>query len=130
MIEPVQFLDFIEKLKKGLYDVEISKEILVRDWGPDDPLDKALVYIAGNKVAVVPLPIDPTKDKISSYYIVEDVPCEKGGPDYRSAYQQFMKKTGHGDVGRGIIAPKGERNSLIALYSGLAFHESPFNDSP
>jgi len=126
------FLDFLEKFRKeGLYGEKISNEIMVRDWSPDDPVEKHLIYVAGNKVAVVPIPIEPTKDSISSYYLVEDVPFDKDDKiDYRSAYQQVMLKAGYGRVGKGIIVPKGEKNPLIALHSGLAFHEGIFKDSP
>ncbi len=130
-IEPVQFLEFIKGFRKEeLSGVKISKEVLVRDWWPDDPIDKHLVYVAGSTVAVCYIPITPTEDKIMSYYLVKDVPSDNNGEtDYRSAYQALMEKTGYGRVGKGTIVKRSEGNPMIALSSGLVFHEGIFKDS-
>jgi hypothetical protein len=131
-IEPVKFMDFIQGFRKEELDgAKISKEVLVRDWGPDYPIDKHLIYVADGTVAVCYIPIIPTEDKILSYYLIRDVPSDKNGEtDYRSAYQALMEKNGYGRVGRGIVVRKGEKNPMVVLSSGLVFHEGIFKDLP
>jgi hypothetical protein len=130
MLEPTPFEEFIQKFRKEkLYDQDISKEVLVRDWNYDDPLATHFIYVSGNRVAVVYIPED-TKSKIRSYHLVENVPQKNGEIDYVSAYQLVMGKTGHGIISKVIIVRKGEKNPLLAIHSGLGFHESPFKDSP
>ena len=95
IIDPIRFSIFIKEFRDGLYDEEISKEILVREQGFEKPVDVALIYLVDKGVAIIPFPPQSREDVVSHYYLVEDVPFDTDNkPDYRIAFHRFMKETG------------------------------------
>jgi hypothetical protein len=127
-VEPLKYFDMIELMRQGIGGERPSKEILVRDWNPGDPDDKALIYTVGKKVAVLPVMPQLIAHRLSSFYVVGGAPEGESGVDYAAAYQFLMKEVFGKDVGSGIVVRRGEKGSIPLLYSGISFHEGPFSE--
>lgn len=128
-VEGKTFLDMLKDLRNGS-EGEVSREMMLRYWNPDTPMDVSLMYLVnGNELVILPVPLEP-KDQVDSFHIIKgiDTPI-----NYEDVLKEFMAKTGyfsyinHCGI---IVAKKGEDNSSVAFYSGAVVHESPFPDSP